>query len=265
MYGGWLVLATAIQATLIFPRAMAGASSGHVPPGVELISLVAPDGIGVQAWLAIGVGCTREHPGACVVFAHGNGELIDHNLELLRFYQDRGVCVLMPEYRGYGRAAGTPSRDTVVGDIRQLCEWLRSRPEVDAKRIIYHGRSLGGGILAEVARTQKPCGVIVESTFTSMRAMFGRYLVPGFLCRQQMEPLDVFSGLGVPVLVMHGCHDTIVPVDHGRRLAKAIPGATYIEFACGHNDLPPDRGRYAEAIDGFLSAVRASDQPERPR
>jgi pimeloyl-ACP methyl ester carboxylesterase len=171
----------------------------------------------------------------------------------------------MPEYRGYGRAEGTASKRAIVSDFGAFRKWLETRPEVDPSLVVYHGRSLGGGILSEVARTCPPSGVIVESAFTSMRAMFARYLVPGFLCRHQMEPEKVLAGLSVPVLIMHGRLDRIVPVAHGRRLARRIPGARYVEFECGHNDLPPDRDAYAAAIDELLVQVRASGQPERPR
>src|SRR5690606_34255575 len=99
----------------------------------------------VEAWLLPGDGVSAERPGPAVVFAHGNAELIDHWPGALARYRRLGVSVVLPEYRGYGRSAGRPSESAIRDDLRALHARLSSHPMVDVTRLVYHGRSLGGG------------------------------------------------------------------------------------------------------------------------
>lgn len=266
-YGVWLLAAFMLQRAFIFPRPSLDGTELNAAdvPGVTLVRLKGTDGAPIVAWFCVGDGCSEASPGACVVFAHGNAELIQHNASVAEMYREMGVSTLMVEYRGYGGVPGSPSQERIVSDFRVARRWLVGRPDVNPGQIIYHGRSLGGGVLAALAATDPPSGVIVESTFTSMRAMLARYLVPGFLCRDPFETARVLPSLGVPVLIVHGSKDVVVPVAHGRRLARLVPGATYLEFACGHNDLPPDRPAYEGSVRTLVDRVRASGLRERPR
>jgi pimeloyl-ACP methyl ester carboxylesterase len=82
---------------------------------------------GVEAWLLPGRGVTAATPGPLLVFAHGNGELIDQWPPMLAPYRQRGLSVLLPEYRGYGRSAGQPSEPALVGDFaRALTTVIRA-------------------------------------------------------------------------------------------------------------------------------------------
>lgn len=255
------------QRALIYPRSAAGSVRVEVSTltDVEQVELTSSDATRIVAWFAVGDGCSADHPGPGVIFAHGNGELIDDNLDIVAMYRRLGVSVLLVEYRGYGRASGSPSQRVIVSDFTQFRDWLDARPEVDRSRIIYHGRSLGGGVVCALAADRPPVAVIVESTFTSMTAMFGRYLMPAFVCRDPYRTDRVLPSLGVPVVVMHGSRDRIVPVAHGRRLAEIIPGATYLEFDCGHNDMPAHQDRYQQAVRTLVEGARASGPRERPR
>lgn len=267
-YGVLLVIAFMFQSALIYPRYAVGAPDARVLQSLqttEEITLAASDGTPIVAWFTRGDTRDAASPGPCVVFAHGNGELIDHNARLISMYRLLGVSTLLVEYRGYGRASGSPSQKNIVGDFAVAREWLRNRPEVKQDAVIYHGRSLGGGVLIALAETHPPAAIIVESTFTSMRAMFRRHFVPGFICRHPFENERVLPALGVPTLIMHGTRDTLIPAVHGKRLAELTPGAVYKTFDCSHNDLPPNFMEYQQVIAEFLTSFTASDPPGHPR
>ena len=56
---------------------------------------------------------------------------------------------------------------------------------------------------------------------------------------QDDEPLDV-RRIAAPTLVLHGTDDPLFPLPHGRALAEAIPGATFLELpGTGHETPPP--------------------------
>ena len=81
-----------------------------------------------------------------VIFAHGNGELIDYWPDELKKFNDFGLGVLLVEYPGYGRSDGTPTQKSISEAFEAAYDMLVSRPDVDAERIILFGRSVGGGV-----------------------------------------------------------------------------------------------------------------------
>ena len=91
---------------------------------------------------------------------------------------------------------------------------------------------------AQIAAKRKPAALILESTFTSVAAFSRRYCVPEFLARHPFRTDKVLAGLDIPVLIIHGSRDTIVPVEHGRRLSQLARNGVYVEYDCGHNDSP---------------------------
>jgi hypothetical protein len=76
--------------------------------------------------------------------------------------------------------------------------------------------------------------------------------VPSFLIVDRFETLDAVRGYDGPTLVIHGVRDQVIPVEHGRRLAAALPGAELVLYDAGHNDLPPPGSDYWERIERFL-------------
>lgn len=254
LYAGWCAVLFFAQDAMIYPRHMIGPapSADQRPADAESVWITAEGGARVEAWFVRGEGRSAESPGACVVWLHGNGEIIDHNMQAARMYARMGVSVLLPEYRGYGRSGGAPGQRAILGDLERFVEFAAQRPEVDAARIVYHGESLGTGFAAELATKRPPRAMILNSPFLSMRAMAGRFLVPGFLVRTPLRSDVVLRGAAWPVLVFHGRHDEVVPFEQGRSLAALTPGAEFVELECGHNDLPPSWGEYAARVRDFL-------------
>jgi len=115
---------------------------------------------------------------------------------------------------------------------------VAARPEVDARRIVGYGRSVGGAAIGLLARDRGLAALVLESTFTSAPAMARRLGVPGFLIRDRFDTLAALRGFAGPALVLHGTRDTIVPTEESRALAAANPRAELHLLACGHNDCP---------------------------
>lgn len=55
-----------------------------------------------------------------------------------------------------------------------------------------------------------------------------------FKARGGEEWADQLPGLGVPLTVLHGRLDPAFPIEHGRALARAVPGAKLVELPGGH-------------------------------
>lgn len=192
-------------------------------------------------------------PRPAVLFFHGNGDFIDDWLEPLRGLAAHGVHVLLVEYPGYGRSTGSPTRQSILATATAAHDRLAARDDVDADRIVIMGRSLGGGVGAELARRREARALILQSTFTSVGSLaFRSYFVPPVLVRDRLRPLEVLRSYDGPVLVLHGRRDRVVPFSHGRRLAEASHRATLVPMECGHNDCPPSWSDYWDRIAGFL-------------
>lgn len=259
----WFVVAYFLQRRVVFP--------------VDLLPNVAADpalsGVGerwfldvepgrVEALFLPGDGVSADAPGPAVVWAHGNGEVVDLLVGAAEPYRSRGASVLLVEYRGYGRSDGSPSEAAIVDDTARFVQRLAARPEVDATRIVYHGVSLGGGVACQVARRRPPAAVVLVATFRSVRAMAWRHLVPPFLVRDPFDNEAALAELDVPVLVMHGRRDEVVPLAHGEALAVAAgPRARFVAWPGAHMLLTTDRQAFWATIETFLvdAGVFAAD------
>jgi pimeloyl-ACP methyl ester carboxylesterase len=249
----WSLAVLGLQRAMLFPRYAAPplADAGEGIPGLERLFLDTDDGR-VEAYFIPGDGVDAAHAGPMVLFAHGNAELIDYWPNELRAYREMGVSVLLPEYRGYGRSAGSPSERAIREDFERFYDLAAARPDVDRTRIVFHGRSLGGGAVCALARTRTPRAIVLQSTFTSVADMARRYLVPRFLVLDPFDSLEVVRGLDVPVLVVHGRRDSIVPVEHAHELARAAKHAKLVLLDADHNDCPPDWRAFFAEVEAFL-------------
>lgn len=251
------------QRKLIYPGAwMSFAAS---PPPAEQVERweIPIDGGAVEAWLLPGEGVTAERPGPVVVFLHGNGEIIDQWAQELSWYTDRGISVLLPEYRGYGRSAGKPSQKAIVEDVRAFTDRLLGLDTVDSERLIVHGRSLGGGFAAQLVESHQPAALILGSSFTSLPdAAQALIPVPKFFVRDKLEVENVLRGYNGAALIVHGEDDTVIPVSHARRNAAVAKNSTLVVYErTGHNNMPRGHGRWEDIELWLVSNQILHDGP----
>ena len=219
----------------------------------------------VEAWLMPGRGATSQTPGPAVIFLHGNGELIDHWAEELTWYTDRGVTVLLPEYRGYGRSGGSPSQSRITDDLTAWVQRLTQLEAVDPGRLIYHGRSLGGGFAAQLVLRHEPppAALILASTFTSLAdAAHDLVRMPRWLVRDPLPVLPILRDYLGPTLILHGEADEVVPVAHAKANAAAARDPTLVLYPhAGHNTMPQGHGNRRD-LQTFLHQHNLLPYPE---
>jgi len=266
----YYALSWSLQRWILFPRYLPRCSpTPQPPPGAEIWHVDSPDGP-VEGWFFPAVGASAHSPRPAVLCAHGNAEVIDRWTEEARRFREMGLHVLLPEYRGYGRSAGSPSEAAIAADFERFFDRLAARPDVDASRIVLLGRSVGVGAVMSLARRRPPAALVLQSGFTSMAEMARGYLLPRALVRDPFDNLAALRAGTAPVLILHGRHDTIVPVEHAHALAAAAGPRAQLELLdCDHNDCPPDdeNDAFWERIRGFLAeagVVSARAEPARP-
>lgn len=249
----WWTLAYFGLRSMLFPRGYASAPH-QMPAGARRIWIESPEGK-VEAWFLPGGGASAERPAPAVLYAHANVEILGDDPSILQGYRDLGVSVLACEYRGYGRSAGSPSEAAIVEDFVKFYDRLAELPEVDRTRIVFHGRSVGGGVVCALSERRKPAAMILQSTFRSVRAMALRWGLPGFLVRDSFDSEAALRRFDGPVLFFHGTEDRVVPFSQGLALSAATKQAKFVQYECGHNDLPPDSAAYWLEIAVFLAGL----------
>jgi len=245
-----------MQRQMMFPRGLIPSprQSAQKIPGLETIWL--DTGFGkVEAWYLPPVSADSQPPAPVVIFAHGNGELIDFWPDELKTFTKFGMGLLLVEYPGYGRSAGDPSMESITRIFVAAYDMLAKRKGIDPDRIVLFGRSLGGGAVCALAAGRPSKALILMSTFTSVRSFATRYLVPKFLVRDPFDNLAVVRNYKGPILILHGKQDNVIPYSHGLKLHQAAPHSQFISYDAGHNDCPPDWRVFWKDIESFLVQI----------
>ncbi len=214
------------------------------------------DGNRVESWLLPG---TAPGPAPLLMYTHGNGELIDFWPGKFDEVRRAGISVLLVEYPGYGRSGGKPSERSITATLLAAYDRIAGDPRVDAARIFGHGRSLGGGAMAQLAARRPLSALILESSFTSVAEILHGYHIPDWLIGNRFDTRAVLATYRGPVLILHGAHDVNVPVAHAHGLKAAAPAAALHLINCGHNDCPPQW----ELVLGFLAANGVCRSPDQ--
>jgi fermentation-respiration switch protein FrsA (DUF1100 family) len=210
------------------------AATSRLP--LEDVSFNSGDGTGLFGWYVE----SRESAGV-LLWCHGNAGNIIHRLDnLARFYR-AGLSVFIFDYRGYGRSGGKPSEEGIYQDAFASYAYLTRTRGIRSEHIVAFGRSLGAAVSANVASQRPVAGLILESAFPSVEALakaqtFG--LPAHWLLQSRFRLIDRLPDIHVPILVVHGDHDTIVPIEFGRRVYDAAPApkSFYVIRGADHNN-----------------------------
>lgn len=257
------------------------------PAGVGEVTLTTEDGLELAAWFvppdheasrpdaALGeaddegsdavedptVDTDAEAADDVVIMFHGNGGNRVGRLPLARSLAARGHAVLLVDYRGYGGNPGKPSAAGLALDARAARNWVIQQPGIDDDRIAYFGESLGAAVAIELAVDHPPAAMVLRSPFTSLADVARTHypIVPSVMLRDRWPSLDRIRELDVPILVVAGSDDRIVPTEQSERIATAAggPSELLVIDGAGHNDLALlDGETVLTAIDHFLATHR---------
>ncbi|WP_293363026.1 alpha/beta fold hydrolase, partial [Microcoleus sp. CAWBG52] len=201
--------------------------------------------------------------GGVVLYLHGNGSNVGANVEHANRFHRLGVSVFLIDYRGYGKSQGDfPSESRVYEDVQQAWDYLVKQRGINPNQIYIYGHSLGGAIAIDLAvRHPEAAGLIVEGSFTSVRAMvdFQKPLFKvfpiDFLLAQRFDSLSKVDRLQMPVLFIHGTADSVVPAEMSKKMFDAAPEPKqlYMVPNGGHNNAAQIGGaEYLGVVSKFL-------------
>jgi len=248
-YCGFLYV---MQRRVLFPRHLIEhPSNTENIPCLEKIWVATSFGK-IETWFLPQTDGRVTEPAPAVIFAHGNGELIDFWPHELKKLNRLGIGVLLVEYPGYGRSKGSPSQKNITEAFTGAYDELVTREDVDSSKIVLLGRSVGGGAVCRLAAHRPSAALILMSSFISVRSFASKYLVPDFLVRDPFDNLAMVRAYQGPVLVVHGRYDEVIPFSHGKTLYKAAKQGKIITYESAHNDCPPNWDTFWRDIETFL-------------
>jgi uncharacterized protein len=260
---GLALLAVGLSLILVYANTHPSRYTLHIPPSdyraaYENATFETSDGVTLKGWLVKPPEEKPNMPG--IIICHGLGANRSDFTDLAVMLARRGYWVLTFDFRAHGESGGSRSS---LGyheqkDVKAALAYLTSRPGIDRNRIGIFGFSLGGStaILA-AAGTGKFAAVAADSAFTSLReqareAVTGFYRLPSFpfvnlsvlgyeryfqTAVRNIAPESFIGRIApVPVLIIAGEGDEMIPAENGRRLFRAAkePKELWIIPVAGH-------------------------------
>lgn len=224
----------------------------------EDIYFTSDDGTKLHGWF-----CPCDKPRGVVLLAHGNAGNVALRVDWLRHLQNQAkLSVLIFDYRGYGRSEGVATVEGVLKDSQAARAKLCELAKVEADQLILMGESLGGAIVIELAAEVAPRGLIIQSTFSSLRDVADvhypklSWLVP----EGKLNSVERISKYRGPLLQSHGKLDRTIPFSLGQKLfAAANEPKQFIEIKrADHNNWLTDA--YERQLGEFISNLAVSEK-----
>jgi len=233
----------------------------NMPYELDELTLTTPDSISLQAWFI-------ENPGAekTVLYFGGNGFVIEIGYNIITSIVKQNVNLLVFNYRGYGRNAGSPSIEGFQKDGLAVYDYLIHERNVDPRNIILHGHSLGSFIAAYTANQRQSGALVLQNPVTDMED-WTKTAIPWFLrailnfevdrTLVENSNLEQIKRVEVPIFIVSGQEDKITPPTLAEKLYETATNTSkkklLIVEGGGHNNLP-EMGAYTQALRRFYAS-----------
>ncbi|KAF0700393.1 Aste57867_9098 [Aphanomyces stellatus] len=232
---GLLGLLYVFQDKLLYFPSMPGVSKlttenpeGYRRPseyGIDYEDVYIPcsDGVKIHAWL---MKQSRPQSYPTIVFFHGNAGNIGYRLpNAAKMFRHLECNILLVDYRGYGLSEGEPSERGLQLDAEGAVDFMHTRSDIDATKLIAFGRSIGGAVAIYLAETRrdKIAAIIVENTFLSISTMVDQVMPIFTFVKPLVLAIDWNNArriphVTLPLLFVAGERDELVPHAHMQQL-----------------------------------------------
>lgn len=269
VYGFVLLLFYFAQTWIIFAgRDSQGQQSAVVRPvtGTELVEMTTEDGdkvVGLFGPALAADGAVRPDARTrpTVLYFYGNAMHLKEAISDFHWFRRMGVNIMVAEYTGYGMSGGTAGESGCYATARAAYAHLAARSDVEPRKIVAAGWSLGGAVAIDLAAHRFVAGLVTLSTFTSMAEVGSHqypFLPTALLLRHRFRSERKMSQVTCPVFLAHGTVDPFIPAFMMDRLAAAARGpVTRFPVAkAEHTDIFVVGGEpLRKAVEAFLNGL----------
>tara|TARA_B100001027_G_scaffold173654_1_gene124934 strand:- start:77 stop:886 length:810 start_codon:yes stop_codon:yes gene_type:complete len=200
---------------------------------------------------------TKDKKFKTILFFHGNAGKLDNRVYKLNELSRLDVNYLIVAYRGFSGNKGNPSEKGLYMDSLAAKNWLNNIG-VEDESIILYGESLGTAVAVNLASENKFAGIILESPFTSMVKLAKKYypyLPVKILLKDKYESEKKLRKINIPILVMHGEQDTIVPFEMGKRIYEISLQPKYKYFNKIDDHMMDYNSQLMQSINQFINSL----------
>ena len=197
-------------------------------PKIEKVTIITSDNHNLLGWFY-----KKDISKKTILFFHGNAGSLEDRIYKLNHFENLNLNFLIIAWRGFSGNSGKPNEKGLYDDAKSAVNWLKSKG-IKEENIILYGESLGSAVAIEIAQNKKFAGIILESPFTSMVEMGKKYypIFPvSFLLKDRYESINKIKNIHIPVLVMHGKKDSIVPFEMGKKIYTSANSPKFYYFS----------------------------------
>ena len=192
-----------------------------------------------------------------LVFFHGNAGDLRNRIYKLNLIKDFDINFLIVAYRGFSGNKGKPTEAGLYEDAQSALNWL-TKQNIRENQIIIYGESLGTAVSIEVAQNKKFAGIILESPFTSMvdaGKFYYPYLPVSLLLKDRYETIKKLKNINIPILIMHGKKDRIVPFHMGKKVFEKANEPKYSYFPDNDDHMMDYNEDLVQSIRNFIKNI----------
>jgi uncharacterized protein len=224
-------------------------------PGVSERVLKTPDGERLIAWYG-----PAKAGKPTLLYFHGNAGGLANRAPRIQRFMDEGWGVYMLAYRSYAGSTGSPSETANVADAR-LAYGALVHEGVDPASIVLYGESLGTGVAVRLATERPAAGLILDAPYTSIVEIAAHgypFLPVRLLLKDRYENSKYIAQVRMPLLILHGERDRVIPVAMGRALmAQANEPKRLATFPnAGHSDIYVDGNPALAAVRKWIGELK---------
>jgi uncharacterized protein len=270
------LVATACTAVFFQPHRIQVSTPDQLGLAYQDVRFKARDGVELFGWFLPAKGPAL----GTILQLHGNAENISTHFANLAWMPARGFNVFIFDYRGYGASEGEPTLEGVQLDIDSAMEALLSRGDVDKDHVVIYGQSLGGALaayyVAHSSHRDRIRALILESAFSDyvdiVQEKFAEHWItwpfqwiPLLSVDDRFSPLPVMAKISpIPLLILHGDQDLVVPVHHARRLYDAArePKQLWIVAGAGHIQTTGSQAQRDRLVAWLREVLAAPPDPK---
>ncbi len=222
-----LLVLGVFQRQLVFGAFATHDGAAEVPPDAQRLWLRTKPGDSFEAYyghalLPDGADDPNYSRRPTLLFFGGKGASLAGERGLFQSLRRLDTNVLMPEYPGFGQSGGQESETNCFAAARTSYQFLRNQPDINQKRLVIAGYSLGSGVAIDLAARemsskQPVAGLALFAAYTSMAEMGHQEypIYPAWVLRSILRyPFDSAAKMPrvtCPVLLVNSRADTLIP------------------------------------------------------